>query len=44
MSLPSALLAYRVLNISNLPSERQQLAKATLTDMMYENMENNLKL
>ena len=43
MSLPSALLAYRVLNISNLPNERQQLAKATLTDMMYENMEKQLK-
>ena len=43
MSLPSALLAYRVLNISNLPNEKQQLAKATLTDMMYENMKKQLK-
>ena len=43
MSLPSALLAYRVLTISNLPNEKQQLAKATLTDMMYENMKKQLK-
>ena len=32
MSLPSAVLASRVLNSSNLPNEKQQLAKATLTD------------
>ena len=37
MSLPSAVLAYRVLKSFNLSNEEQQLARATLTDVTYGN-------
>ena len=42
MSLPSAVLAYRVLKSSNLPNEEQQLTRPTLIDLTYENMKKQL--
>ena len=46
ITLPSAVLAHRVLKCSNLTKEKQQLARATLADLNYENMKKkkNLKL
>ena len=35
--------AYPVLKSSNLTNEKQQLARATLTDLNYENMKKQLK-
>ena len=43
MSLLSVVLAYRVLKSSNLSNEKQQLARATLTDLTYEIMKKQLK-
>ena len=42
MSLPSAVLACRVLKSSNLPNEEQQLIRPTLIDLTYENMKKEL--
>ena len=42
MSLPSAVLAYRVLKSSNLPNVEQQLTRPTLIDLTYENMKKQL--
>ena len=41
MTLPTAVLAYRVLKSANISSEKQQLARATITELNYENMKNN---
>ena len=38
ITLPSAVLAHRVLKCSNLTKEKQQLARATLAHLNYENM------
>ena len=42
MSLPSVVLAYCVLKSSNVSNEKQQLARVTLTDLMYENVKKQL--
>ena len=42
MSLPSAVLACRVLESSNVPNEEQQLIRPTLIDLTYENMKKQL--
>ena len=42
MSLTSALLSYHVLKSSNLQNEKQQLARATLTDLTYKNIKKQL--
>ena len=36
MTLPSGVLAYRVLKSANLTPEKQQLATATITELTYE--------
>ena len=43
MTLPSGVLAYRVLISANLTPEKQRLARATITEMTYENMKKQLK-
>ena len=43
MTLPSGVLAYWVLISANLTPERQQLARATITELIYENMKKQLK-
>ena len=43
MGLLSAVLAYRVLKSRNLSNEKQQLARATLTNLTYENMKKQIK-
>ena len=37
------VLAYRLLKSANLPESQQQLAKATITELKYENMKTQLK-
>ena len=37
------VLAYRLLKSANLPESQQQLAKATVTELKYENMKTQLK-
>ena len=41
MTLPAAILAYCVLKSANISSEKQQLGRATITELNYENMKNN---
>ena len=43
ITLPLAVPAYRVLKTSNLTKEKQQLARATLADLNYEDMKKQLK-
>ena len=43
MTLPSRVLAYRVLKGANLAPEKQHLARATITELTYENMKKQLK-
>ena len=43
ISLRSAVLAYHVLKSSNLPNEKQQVARATFTELTYENMKKQLR-
>ena len=43
MTLPSGVLAYRVLKSANLTPEKQQLARATITELTYENFKKQLK-
>ena len=43
MTLPTAILAYRVLKSANISNEKQQLARATITELNYENMKKQLK-
>ena len=38
MELPTGVLAYRVLKNANITHEKQQLVRATLTLLTYENM------
>ena len=37
------VLAFRLLKSANLPESQQQLAKATITELKYENMKTQLK-
>jgi len=41
--LPDGVLAYRLLKSANLSSEHEQLARATLPSLTYDNMKNQLK-
>ena len=43
MELPTGVLAYRLLKSANVSDERQQLARATLSELTYENMKKQLK-
>ena len=43
IELPSAVLAYRLLKSANLSEEKQQLARATISDLTYDNMKRQLK-
>ena len=43
MTLPSGVLAYQVLKSANLTPEKQELARATITELTYENMKKQLK-
>ena len=43
MTLPSGVLAYRVLKSANSTPEKKQLARATTTEFTYENMKKQLK-
>ena len=41
--LPEDLLGFRLLKSANLPPHQEQLAKATITDITYDNMKTQLK-
>ena len=43
MTLPTAVLAYRVLESASISNEKQQLVKATITKLNYKNMKKLLK-
>ena len=43
MELPTGVLAYRVLKNANISNEKQQLVRAALTSLTYENMKKQLK-
>ena len=43
MGLPDGVLAYRLLKSTNLTVEKQQLARATLSELTYDNMKKQLK-
>ena len=43
MELPTGVLAYEVLKNANILNEKQQLIRATLTSLTYENMKKQLK-
>ena len=43
LALPDGVLAYRLLKSANLSSEHEQLAKATLPSLTYDNMKKQLK-
>ena len=43
ITLPSGVLAYRVLKSANSTPEKKQLARATTTEFTYENMKKQLK-
>ena len=43
MELPTGVLAYKVLKNANILNEKQQLIRATLTSLTYENMKKQLK-
>ena len=38
MTLPTAVLVNRVLKSANLSNEKQQLTRATITELNYKNM------
>ena len=40
ITLPTAILAYYVLKSPNISNEKQQLARATITELNYDNMKN----
>ena len=42
--LPEPVLAYRVLNSANISVEKGQLARATVSELTYSNMQRQLKL
>ena len=44
MTLPTAVLAYRVLKSANISNEKLQLARATITELNYKNMKKQLKV
>ena len=43
MILPTGVLAYRLLQSANISEHHQQLARATIGDLNYENMLSQLK-
>ncbi|CAF2215355.1 unnamed protein product [Rotaria magnacalcarata] len=43
LDLPDGVLAYRLLKSANVSEQHQQLARATLIDLTYENMKQQLK-
>ena len=43
MTLPTAVLAYHVLKSANISNEKQQIAKAAITELNYENIKKQLK-
>ena len=43
MELPTGVLAYKVLKNANILNEKQQLIRATLTSLTYENMKKQLQ-
>ena len=43
MELPTGVLAYKVLKNANILNEKQQLIRATLTSLTYENTKKQLK-
>ena len=43
MELPDGVLAYRLLKSANISKEKQQLARATLTELTFTNMRKQLK-
>ena len=43
MELPTGVSAYRVLKNANISNEKQQLVRAALTSLTYENMKKQLK-
>ncbi|CAF3728331.1 unnamed protein product [Rotaria socialis] len=43
LDLPDGVLAYRVLKSANVTDQEQQLARATLSDLTYYNMKQQLK-
>ena len=43
MELPTGVLAYRLLKSANISADRQQLARATLSDLTYDKMKKQLK-
>ena len=43
MELPDRVLAYRLLKSANTSKEKQQLARATLTELTFDNMRKQLK-
>ena len=43
MTLPTVVLAYRILKSPNISNEKEQLPRATITELNYENMRKQLK-
>ena len=43
MTLPSGVFVYQVLKSNNLTPEKQQLARATITELTYQNMKKQFK-
>ena len=43
MTLPTAVLAYRVLKSANISNEKQQSARVAMAELNYENMKKRLK-
>ena len=43
MELPDGVLAYRVLNSANISSHHKQLVRATLPELNYQSMKDQLK-
>ena len=43
IELPDAVLAYRLLNSTNIGTEKEQLARATISKLTYFNMKDQLR-
>ena len=43
MTLPDGLLAYKFLNNANISEQHKQLVGATVTEVKYENMKDQIK-
>ena len=43
LELPDGVLAYRLLKSAHLSEQHEQLARATLTELTYDNMKGQLK-